>query len=69
MKFNLLGNSNIKVSEICLGSMNWGTQNSEAEVQGRTEEIIGSWFKTSATLAVVILMIAEAICAYRPPGA
>jgi aryl-alcohol dehydrogenase-like predicted oxidoreductase len=42
MNFNLLGNSNIKVSEICLGGMNWGTQNSEAEVQGQTEEIIGS---------------------------
>ena len=85
MKFNLLGNSNIKVSEICLGSMNWGTQNSEAEAhqqmdyaldhgvnffdtaemypanpisaetQGRTEEIIGSWFKSSAKRDRVVL--------------
>ena len=77
MKFNRLGNSDIEVSEICLGSMNWGTQNSESEghqqidyaldqgvnfidtaemypanpksakTQGRTEEIIGSWFKSS----------------------
>ena len=31
MKYNELGNSGIKVSEICLGSMTWGTQNSEAE--------------------------------------
>ncbi len=31
MKFNTLGTSEIRVSEICLGSMNWGTQNSEAE--------------------------------------
>ncbi len=31
MKFNTLGTSEIKVSEICLGSMTWGTQNSEAE--------------------------------------
>ncbi len=31
MKYNRLGNSDLKVSEICLGSMNWGTQNSEAE--------------------------------------
>ena len=31
MKFNKLGNSGIKVSEICLGSMTWGTQNSETE--------------------------------------
>ena len=31
MKLNPLGTSEIKVSEICLGSMTWGTQNSEAE--------------------------------------
>ncbi len=31
MKFNPLGTSDIKVSEICLGSMNWGTQNTESE--------------------------------------
>ena len=85
MKYNLLGNSDIKVSEICLGSMTWGTQNSEkeghaqmdyaldhgvnffdtaemypanpisAETQGRTEEIIGSWFKSSARREKVVL--------------
>ena len=85
MKYKLLGNSDIKVSEICLGSMNWGTQNSEAEghqqmdysldhgvnffdtaemypanptsaeTQGRTEEIIGSWFKSSAKRDQVVL--------------
>jgi len=85
MKFKQLGNSSIKVSEICLGSMNWGTQNSEAEghqqmdyaldhgvnffdtaemypanpisaeTQGRTEEIIGSWFKSSARREKVVL--------------
>ncbi len=31
MKYNKLGDSGIKVSEICLGSMTWGTQNTEAE--------------------------------------
>ena len=31
MKYNELGISGIKVSEICLGSMTWGTQNTEAE--------------------------------------
>jgi len=85
MKYNRLGNSDIKVSEICLGTMNWGTQNSEAEghqqmdysldhgvnffdtaemypanptsaeTQGRTEEIIGSWFKSSAKRDQVVL--------------
>jgi aryl-alcohol dehydrogenase-like predicted oxidoreductase len=31
MKYNALGNSDIHVSEICLGTMTWGEQNSEAE--------------------------------------
>jgi len=31
MKMNELGRTGIKVSELCLGSMTWGTQNSEAE--------------------------------------
>ncbi len=31
MKYNKLGDSDIKVSEICLGSMTWGTQNTETE--------------------------------------
>ncbi len=31
MKYNLLGRTGIKVSEICLGTMTWGSQNSEAE--------------------------------------
>lgn len=31
MKSNLLGRTGLTVSEICLGTMTWGTQNSEAE--------------------------------------
>jgi aryl-alcohol dehydrogenase-like predicted oxidoreductase len=31
MKYNALGNSDIHVSEICLGTMTWGEQNTEAE--------------------------------------
>jgi len=31
MKYNQLGTSPIKVSEICLGTMTWGSQNTEAE--------------------------------------
>lgn len=31
MQYNRLGNSDIKVSEICLGSMTWGEQNTQAE--------------------------------------
>ncbi len=85
MQYRLLGHSDIQVSEICLGSMTWGTQNSEAEghaqidyaldrgvnfidtaelypaipmtakTTGRTEEIIGTWLKTSSKRDQVIL--------------
>ena len=85
MKYNPLGRTNVKVSEICLGTMTWGTQNSEAEghaqmdcasdagvnffdtaemyptnplsaeTQGRTEEIIGTWFKASGKRDDIVL--------------
>ena len=31
MKFKKLGNTNLDVSLICLGTMTWGTQNSERD--------------------------------------
>jgi len=31
MKYTTLGNTDIKISKICLGSMTWGNQNTEAE--------------------------------------
>jgi len=74
MKHNQLGRTDVRISELCLGTMTWGSQNTEAEghaqidmaleaglsfmdtaeiyavprspeTSGRTEEIIGSWFK------------------------
>ncbi|RKF16377.1 aldo/keto reductase [Roseovarius spongiae] len=85
MKMNPLGRTGLRVSELCLGSMTWGTQNSEAEghaqidraldagvnfidtaemypvnpksaeTQGRTEEVIGSWFARTGRRDDVIL--------------
>lgn len=85
MKMNPLGRTGMMVSEICLGTMTWGEQNTEAEgheqmdyavgegvnffdtaemystiplraeTQGRTEEIIGSWFAASGKRNDVIL--------------
>ena len=31
MNFNKLGNTDVKVSTICLGTMTWGEQNSQKE--------------------------------------
>ncbi|PKQ11158.1 MAG: aldo/keto reductase [Alphaproteobacteria bacterium HGW-Alphaproteobacteria-1] len=80
-----LGRTGIDVSALCLGSMTWGAQNTEAEghaqidralaagvnfidtaemyptapvtpeTQGRTEEIIGTWFARSGQRDKVIL--------------
>lgn len=37
MRFHTLGKTDISVSEICLGTMTWGTQNSEAEAHGQID--------------------------------
>lgn len=37
MKFNRLGRTDISVSEICLGTMTWGTQNTEAEAHAQMD--------------------------------
>ncbi|MEM9524225.1 MAG: aldo/keto reductase, partial [Pseudomonadota bacterium] len=31
MKYTVLGRTDLRVSVLCLGSMTWGTQNTEAE--------------------------------------
>ncbi len=84
MDFRPLGRTGLSVSSVCLGTMTWGQQNSEAEgheqmdyavsreinffdaaemypvpadakTQGRTEEIIGSWFKARGKRDDIIL--------------
>ncbi|ESK41201.1 hypothetical protein P256_00190 [Acinetobacter nectaris CIP 110549] len=84
MKFNPLSNTNIQLPEICLGTMTFGEQNTQAEAfeqlnyaltqnvyfwdtaemypvppkpetQGRTEEILGEWFKQNKNRDKVFL--------------
>lgn len=84
MKKNPLGRTELLVTELCLGTMTWGRQNTEAEghaqielaleaginfidtaeiyavpptpeTYGKTEAIIGSWFKATGRRAEWIL--------------
>ena len=84
MRYSELGRTGVQVSRVCLGTMTWGRQNTEAEgftqmdlalergvnffdtaemyptppsaeFQGRTEEIIGRWFKARANRDGVVL--------------
>ncbi len=84
MKYRKLGRTGLEVSLICLGTMTWGRQNTEAEgheqmdyalsrgvnfwdtaemyavpptadTYGKTEEIIGTWFKKTGKRSDVIL--------------
>jgi len=84
MEYRKLGHTDLQVSAICLGTMTWGQQNTEAEgheqmdyaldmgvnffdtaemyavppsaeTQGRTEEIIGTWFAKTGNRDKVIL--------------
>jgi aryl-alcohol dehydrogenase-like predicted oxidoreductase len=84
MKMNRLGRTDVTVSEICLGTMTWGLQNTEADghaqmdyalahginffdtaemyavpptaqTYGKTEEIIGTWFKKTGNRDKVVL--------------
>ncbi len=84
MKYSKLGSSGLNVSRVCLGTMTWGLQNTEAEgheqmdyaltqginffdtaemysvppsadTYGKTEAIIGTWFKKTGNRDKVIL--------------
>ncbi len=84
MEYRRLGRTDLSVSALCLGTMTWGRQNSEAEghaqmdyaleqginffdsaelypippeadTQGRTEEVIGTWFAARKNRDKIIL--------------
>lgn len=40
MKYNTLGRTDLTVSEICLGTMTWGSQNDEAEAFGQLDHAL-----------------------------
>lgn len=42
MKYNLIPNTSLKVSKICLGSMTWGEQNSEKEGHEQLDYALGN---------------------------
>ena len=41
MQYTELGRTGIRVSRLCLGSMTWGTQNSEAEGHAQLDHAVG----------------------------
>jgi len=42
MKYNRLGRTELDVSEICLGTMTWGNQNTEAEAHAQIDYALGA---------------------------
>ena len=41
MRYNPLGTTDTLVSELCLGTMTWGSQNSEAEAHEQLDHAVG----------------------------
>ena len=42
MKYRMLPGTQLNVSEVCLGSMTWGQQNSEAEAHAQLDYAVGA---------------------------
>ncbi len=61
MKYKLLGRTGMSVSEICLGTMTWGTQNTEAEAHEQMSHAVeaGVNFFDTAELYPVTPLSAE----------
>lgn len=57
MKYELLGNTDLKVSKICLGTMTWGEQNTEKEAHEQMDYALDrgiNFFDTAELYAVPI---------------
>ena len=51
MQYKLLGESRIKVSKLCLGSMTWGSQNSQKDANEQIEVSLERSDRASALAA------------------
>ncbi|MEM8957927.1 MAG: aldo/keto reductase [Pseudomonadota bacterium] len=61
MKYNRLGDTDLEVTDLCLGTMTWGTKNSEAEGHAQIDRALahGLNFIDTAEMYPVIPVLAE----------
>ena len=60
MKFKKLGTTDLDVSLICLGTMTWGTQNSEKDAFEQMDYSVGkgiNFFDTAEIYSVPLILI------------
>ena len=61
MEFRKLGNTDIDVSLICLGTMTWGEQNSEKEAHEQLDYALDSGINFSCLLSVIGAVVQDVI--------
>jgi aryl-alcohol dehydrogenase-like predicted oxidoreductase len=63
MNYNRVGISELRVSEICLGTMSWGQQNSTADAFAQMQQLADNTSSRDTTLSEPCL--AEIECIHR----